>query len=387
MAQQTTTQSAGPRPQQQQPSRPPAVQPPGPPPVDPMKLIEEMLRERMKDIEAALPPLLKAQAKDFIRLALVDLPRQRSLLDVAARAPARVLIALMDIARMGLFPGSKLGEAYVVPFKNKGIWDCQAIIGYRGFLKLARRSGEIADIRARVVCEGDQFEIEFGTSEKIIHRPGIDVDRGDPKGMLGVYVVAEFKGGGNHIEWMSASEIWEVAKRSATYSHDAGNHTTGPWLTDYVEMAKKTVARRASKWWPLTVDAAEAIGRDEEREIVVEADEGRTLALPGAPTARIFDASRYADHEPAPAQEPATPVQSQQSAPAQDAQPAARHAWETTPPDKQRRTASSGGRKAPAQASAPTQDAQTGGAPAPMSQEEIDEIHRREADEARGHGD
>lgn len=128
----------------------------------------------------------------------------------------------------------------------------------------------------------DAFDIEFGTAERIVHKPALTVDRGDPDGMIGIYVVAEFKGGGNHVEWMSASEIWQLAKRSATYSHDQGVHTTGPWLTDYVEMAKKTVARRGSKWWPLTVDAAEAIGRDEEREIVVEADEGRTLALPSA---------------------------------------------------------------------------------------------------------
>lgn len=384
MTQQTNTQGAGQRPPQQQ-NRAPALQPPPP---DPMKIIEEMLLSRVKDIEAALPPMLKPQAKDFIRLALVDLPRQRSLLDVAARAPARILIALMDIARMGLFPGSKLGEAYVVPFKNKGAWDCQAIIGYRGFLKLARRSGEIADIRARVVAEGDKFDIEFGTVERIIHRPSLDTDRGDPDLMIGIYVVCEFKGGGHHVEWMSRAEIWELAKRSATFSAAEGKHLTGPWVTDYVEMAKKTVARRGSKWWPLTVDAAEAIGRDEEREIVIDAESrpaGEVLGIEGGGF-KIFDTNRFAEPEP-------DPVTAQQQAPApQQAQPAAtdaapgpataRHAYDTTPPDKMRRAQTSGARKS----AAPAQEAQPG-TPPPMTPEEIAEIHRREADEARGHGD
>lgn len=351
--------------QQNMTPRQPAPQQP-----DPMKLIEAMLLERLKDIEAALPPMLKPQAKDFVRLALVDLPRQRALLDVAARAPARILIALMDIARMGLFPGSKLGEAYVVPFKNKGNWDCQAIIGYRGFLKLARRSGEIADIRARVVVKGDVFDIEFGTAERIVHKPALDIDRGDPDGMIGVYVVAEFKNGGNHVEWMSASEIWQLAKRSATYSHDQGVHTSGPWLTDYVEMAKKTVARRGSKWWPLTVDAAEAIGRDEEREIVVEAERpssGEVLALGQGGAFKVFDSSRYAEPEPEPVQQ-----QAPAPAPVQQAAPQAAPA----PVVRQRRSAAPSQQQA---APAPAQPAPA--ADGVVSPEEADAIFRREAAE------
>ncbi|EKF2878464.1 recombinase RecT, partial [Escherichia coli] len=87
---------------------------------------------------------------------------------------------IVQCSQLGLEPGSALGHAYLLPFGNKneksGKKNVQLIIGYRGMIDLARRSGQIASLSARVVREGDEFNFEFGLDEKLIHRPGENED-------------------------------------------------------------------------------------------------------------------------------------------------------------------------------------------------------------------
>lgn len=311
---------------QQQQTTPPR---PGPPAVpDEVKRLETMLTGMTKDFEAALPAAAKARVGDFLRMALIDVPRQRGLVELARVNPARILIALMDIARLGLFPGSKLGEAWVVPFAvgqgQDRRPDCQAIIGYQGFLKLARNSGLIESVGARAVYAGDRFELQFGLHEDIIHVPGQDVDRSDPRNVIGCYTVCKFRGGGHHLEWMTADEILAIARRSKTYDR-RNDSWSGPWGTDWIEMAKKTVIRRAAKQWPKSVDMAEALALDEKAEVIVEAEEVTTRPALGHTKAQVFDLGAFADDadpvEQAPQQQVAAP-----SPPAQPVPPAKRRA-------------------------------------------------------------
>ena len=288
----------------------------GPPATpDHVKRLEGLLNGMTKDFEAALPAAAKARAGDFLRMALIDVPRNKGLLELAEKNPSRIMIALMDIARLGLFPGSKLGEAWVVPFavgtgQNRRP-DCQAIIGYQGFLKLARNSGLIESVCARAVFVGDQFEVRFGLHEDIVHIPSRDVDRSDARNVIGCYAIAKFKGGGHHIEWMDDIEILAIARRSKTYDRHA-DRWTGPWDTDWIEMAKKTVIRRAAKQWPKSTDMAEAMALDERAEIIVEAEKP---AL-GFSKPAVFDMGQYADAEPEPVGNSAPAPAAEAAAPA-----------------------------------------------------------------------
>lgn len=366
--------------QQQQTAAPgPAPKPPVP---EEVKRLEAMLNGMTKDFEAALPAAAKARVGDFLRMALIDVPRQRTLMELAKANPARILIALMDIARLGLFPGSKLGEAWVVPFKNDGRPDCSAIIGYQGFLKLARNSGLIESVQARAVYAGDRFELQFGLHEDIIHVPSPDVDRSFAGNVIGCYTVCKFKGGGHHIEWMTADEILAIAMRSKTYDRRSDSWS-GPWQTDWIEMAKKTVIRRAAKQWPKSVDMAEALALDEKNEIVVEAEEAVTRPALGHTKSHVFDLGAFADPEPVAAaastptaSEPAPAAAVQQQA-AAAAQPTAASA----PATRARRSA--------AAASPAASTAQTGASPkeepaiaAQLTAAEKAEILRQEREEA-----
>ena len=121
-------------------------------------------------------------------------------------------------------------------------------------LSIARRSGEIASVIAEVVHEKDEFSLEYGLDPKLVHKPYIE---GDPGAMTGAYVVVRFKGEGVDplIKFMPKSEIDKHRSRSKAGSN-------GPWVTDYEEMAKKTVFRAVFKWLPISIEQIEATTAD-----------------------------------------------------------------------------------------------------------------------------
>jgi recombination protein RecT len=163
----------------------------------------------------------------------------------------------MKCSALGLEPGSVdgLGRAYILPFRNHGKLTATFILGYKGMLDLARRSGELKDISARAVYEGDEFEYEFGLDEKLRHVPST---RKREKGErpTHVYMVAHFKDGGHYMDVMTADEVEAVRKRSKSKDN-------GPWVTDYEAMAKKSVIRRAFPYLPVSVEAQQAAAADE----------------------------------------------------------------------------------------------------------------------------
>lgn len=167
--------------------------------------------------------------------------------------------ALIQLGEVGLEPGGGLGLAYLVPYKMKnGTTVAQAIIGYRGYIHLARRSGELESVSARVVHAKDRFNAVFGLNEQLEHVPSEEPDAGKPRL---VYCVAKFKDGGHHIEVMTWAEVQKIRQRSKAKD-------SGPWVTDPEEMAKKTVVRRAQKYWPLaSEDMARANEIDDEQVV------------------------------------------------------------------------------------------------------------------------
>ncbi len=96
------------------------------------------------------------------RLARIATTEIRKIPKLAACDQASFLGAIMQCAQLGLEPGGALGHAYLIPFdkrqKVNGRWEtvsteAQLIIGYRGMIDLARRSGQILHISAHSPCE------------------------------------------------------------------------------------------------------------------------------------------------------------------------------------------------------------------------------------------
>jgi recombination protein RecT len=213
-----------------------------------------ILQAYKAQIALALPKHLNAE-----RMTRIALTCYRMTPLLARCHPTSVFAAVVQAAQLGLEPGLN-GQAYLVPFWNARMrrYECQLIPGYRGLIALARRSGEIESINVHIVYSLDHYEVELGTTERLTHRPRMDAERGTP---VFAYCIARFKGGGQHIEHMLWSEI--LAIRSRSKSRSAEGVITGPWATDLEEMARKTVVRRASKYWPMSVELATAVQMDQ----------------------------------------------------------------------------------------------------------------------------
>lgn len=184
-----------------------------------------------KQMALAMP---KSMTPDRLtRIVMTECRKTPALLKCA---PESFYGAVLQCAALGLEPGSALGHCYLLPFGNgkdkQGRPNAQLIIGYRGMIDLARRSGQIVSLQAYCVHEQDTFNYKLGLDPDIEHIPASVADRGK---VTHVYAVAKLKGGGVQFEVMSRAEIEAVRKTSK-----AG--TSGPWSSHWDEMAKKGLA-------------------------------------------------------------------------------------------------------------------------------------------------
>ena len=162
---------------------------------------------------------------------------------------------MMNAAQLGLEPNTPLGQAYILPYKNKGTLEAQFQIGYKGMIDLAYRSGEVEVIQSHIVYENDEFECEYGINTKLSHKPAAS-NRGKP---IKVYAIFKTKSGGYGFEVMSMDDIKAHAEK---YSKAYGS-AFSPWKSNFEEMAKKTVLKRVLKYAPLKSDFVKAVVQDE----------------------------------------------------------------------------------------------------------------------------
>lgn len=200
--------------------------------------------------------------------------------------PESLLQALMLCAQAGLEPDGR--NAHLIPYGSQ----VQVIFDYKGLIALARRNG-VRNIATDVVCENDQFEWTRGADGLTFRHV---INWREPRGnMYAAYCIwrdgEQFDG-----ECMTRSEIEDIRRRSKAGS-------SGPWVTDFHEMAKKTVVRRASKKWPLSPEAASAmVGDDDVIEVSTATKTSKPLFVPQLPA----EATEKTSPEPAAPEVPET---------------------------------------------------------------------------------
>lgn len=175
--------------------------------------------------------------------------------------------AVVQCSQLGLEPNTPLGHAYLIPFEKKkkqgNQWvtdkvETQIVIGYKGLIDLARRSGQVVSIAAHAVHEGDEFEYAYGLDEKLVHKPSMS-RRG---GVIAFYAVAKLVGGGHAFEVMSAEQVNEIRDASQNYKFARDKDKT-VWGQHYEEMGRKTVLRRLFKYLPVSIELASAAALDD----------------------------------------------------------------------------------------------------------------------------
>lgn len=214
------------------------------------KSIKGWLKAYEQQIAKALPSQIGADR--FNRICMTALTSNPKLGECT---PASFIGAIMNSAQLGLEPNTPLGEAYLIPYKNKGIMEVQFQVGYKGLIQLARRSGEIAMIKAQCVHQNDDFSYELGLNPTIHHVPA----KGDRGPVVAYYAFYKTKDGDFDFEVAYRDEIEAHAK---TYSQAYAKGWTSPWTKNFDEMAKKTLIKRVLKLAPLATEKAAQVMQD-----------------------------------------------------------------------------------------------------------------------------
>lgn len=214
------------------------------------KTMQAYIKAMEPAIKKALPSVITPER--FTRMVLSALSSTPKL---AECSPQSFLAAMMTAAQLGVEPNTALGQAYLLPYRNHGQMECQFQLGYKGLIDLAYRSGEVSVIQAHTVYENDVFEYELGMDPKLRHVPA-KADRGEA---VAYYAMFKTKDGGYGFEVMSVDDVQRHAQR---YSKSYGNGSS-PWRSNFDEMAKKTVLKRALKYAPLNSDFVRGVAQDE----------------------------------------------------------------------------------------------------------------------------
>jgi recombination protein RecT len=239
--------------------------------------------ERMSpQFKAALPAHVSVDR--FVRVTLTAVQTNPNLLNADRRT---LFAAATKAAQMGLLPDGR--EGAIVTFKDQAQWMPMVA----GIMKLVRNSGEISTWSVQAVYENDTFDFCLGDEEHITHKPNL-ANRGK---LIAVYSIVTMKDGEKSREVMSVEDVLAIKARSRS-----GN--SGPWVSDFAEMAKKTVIRRHSKRLPLSTDIDGVLKEDDELFMPPEqaAPEAAQAAEAPAATRRPSRLQKVAEQAPEQAQ-------------------------------------------------------------------------------------
>ncbi|UFM70402.1 recombinase RecT [Leclercia adecarboxylata] len=168
------------------------------------------------------------------QFAIQAFQRNDRLATTAISNPASAQNAIINVAAIGitLNPASKL--AYLVPRDGMVCLD----ISYMGLLHLAQATGSIKWGQCKLVYSNDTYESN-GLDTAPTHKYNAFGDRG---AVVGGYCTVKTPDGDYLTEEMSLAEI-----KATEATSKAKN---GPWKNFWEEMARKTIVKRASKYWP-----------------------------------------------------------------------------------------------------------------------------------------
>ena len=212
----------------------------------PMTIAGMLTSKSFKDQMAlAMPSGMTADR--LARVALTECRKNPKILQCGIESFAS---SVLTASQMGLEIGSAFGQSYLVPYGK----ECQLIIGYRGMIQLAHRSGQIKNIHADVVYDGDFFDYEHGVEMVFKHRPNKHQQK---KIVTHAYAYAHLMNGGFEFVVLEKADVDKI--KSSSKSQNI-------WTAHYEEMAKKTALRRLFKMLPVSAEIVRAVTIEDARE-------------------------------------------------------------------------------------------------------------------------
>lgn len=210
------------------------------PPVNALATINDYLTQRSGSLSKVLRQGdTKLDASMLVRLALMVIQQDKGK-QLVMCSPQSILNSLMVAATLGLDPTLGTGKFYLIPRRNKGVLECCPLVGYKGLLELAMRHPRVSAINVQLVFTGEEFAIDpTHPTRPIRHAMRFDVAKSEQT-LVGGYAICWLKN--------SRQPIWEFLPKVGERSIEArrirsGATAFGPWKTDYLAMARKSVLR------------------------------------------------------------------------------------------------------------------------------------------------
>lgn len=190
--------------------------------------------------------------------------------------PNDLMAEALKAASLHLPLNKQLGQCYILPFKNKGIMTPTLVVGTRGYLQLAMRTGKYETINSDVVYEG-----ELTGYDKVTGRLDLSGVRSSNV-PVGYFAYFRMKNGLSKLLYMTLDEVCiyakqysptvkfsdkttaESLKKLALKQAAEGSGDGVGWYSNFESMALKTVLRRLlSKWGELSIESNDIINLDE----------------------------------------------------------------------------------------------------------------------------
>lgn len=279
--------------------------------LDPVNRVGAQLMTMREQYQLAMPRGLEAQ--QLIRDAVTALRTNPKLMECFHRNgdgvdnSATFYGALMTAAQLGLRPNvPALQHGWVLPFRNnrRQVMDAVWIMGYQGMIELAHRSQLVSEIRSHTIYANEDFEIEYGLEDKLVHRPRFDSDRGEA---ILYYAVGRMTNGGRVFHVMGRDDVERIRQFSKS-----ARMADSPWNTDYDGMARKSTVRQLFKYLPKSTLLAQALASDEAVRVdlaqdAIDSFDGTQVGSPtqeGSITVERAQADAAAEHAEASQAEP-----------------------------------------------------------------------------------
>lgn len=201
-------------------------------------------------------------------------------------APNALMAEALKAASLHLPLNKQLGQCYILPFKNHGVMTPTLVVGTKGYLQLAMRTGKYETINSDVVYEGELKGYDKVTGN--LDLSGVRTSNVP----IGYFAYMKMKNGFSKLLYMSLDEVCLYAKQyspTIKFSEKATPATLKElalkqaasgvsdgvgWYSNFESMALKTVLRRLlSKWGELSIENNDILNIDEAPSAEQQRDE------------------------------------------------------------------------------------------------------------------
>ena len=230
--------------------------------------------------------------------------------------PNALMAEALKAASLHLPLNKQLGQCYILPFKNHGVMTPTLVVGTKGYLQLAMRTGKYETINSDVVYEGELKGYDKVTGN--LDLSGIRTSNVP----IGYFAYMKMKNGFSKLLYMSLDEVCLYAKqysptvkfndkltpdglKQLALNQAAKGVSDGVgWKSNFESMALKTVLRRLlSKWGELSIENNDILNIDEapsaEQQRDEEFSEDKKVIVVDAETGEINQPANDASAAPA----------------------------------------------------------------------------------------